>query len=112
MTCCGFFCGSKQDHVLSHAFFQILESMQFWKINTWENIIRDDTTGLREKELKYTRNNVHTLTGSLLICNATAFALVSNCCGHFIVFHTSIVVRSGWDFLKQKLNPELCLRDT
>ncbi len=86
--------------------------MQFWKVNTWEEMLGGETLDLRGKELKYTAKNMHMLAGTTVGATASGLAMVSNCCGHFIVFHTSIVVRSGWDFLKQKLNPELCLRDT
>ncbi len=81
MIFCGFFCGSKQDHVLSHAFFQILDNMMFWKISTWVNLIGDEVIDLREKELKYSAQIMNVLGASTTICILSGLLVVSNFCG-------------------------------
>ncbi len=81
MICCGGVCGSKQDHVLSNTFFQLLENMTFWKISAWEKIFADDVITLREEELKYCTRIVQVTVGSITICFLSAAIVVSNFCG-------------------------------
>ncbi len=104
-----FFCGSKNRITYSFfllAFIQLWDNIKFIKINSWARKFGDKCVDAREKELTHVMSfgNQQILQAAVNSFGVTL--AVSNFCGYFIVFKTSIVVSPGWDYFSELKLPK------